>query len=32
MHRSEWLIVDALAAVTLFVFVAAYNPRSYSKP
>jgi uncharacterized membrane protein len=32
MQRSDWQIVDALAAVTLFVFVALYKPHSYSKP
>jgi uncharacterized membrane protein len=32
VHRSDWQILDALAAVTLFVFVAAYKPRSYIKP
>jgi hypothetical protein len=32
IHRSDWQIVDALAAVTLFVFVAMYKPNTYSKP
>jgi uncharacterized membrane protein len=29
MHRSNWRAVDALAAITFLVFVAAYKPRSY---
>jgi hypothetical protein len=32
LRRSTWRPVDALAAVTLLVFVAAYKPRSHSKP
>jgi hypothetical protein len=32
IHRSGWQVVDALAAGTLFVFVALYKPHSYSKP
>ena len=32
IHRSDWRILDALAAVTLFVFVIVYKPDSYSKP
>jgi uncharacterized membrane protein len=32
IHRSDWQVVDALAAVTLFVFVAVYKPHTYSKP
>ncbi len=31
MHRSDWRIVDALAAATLFVFVALFKPHSDSK-
>ncbi len=29
MPRSDWRFVDALAAITFIVFVAAYKPRSY---
>jgi len=32
IHRTDWQIVDALGAATLFVFVAVYKPDSYSKP
>jgi hypothetical protein len=29
MHRGDWRIVDALAAITFLVFFAVYKPRSY---
>ena len=32
LHRSDWQIVDALAAVTLFVFVAVYKPGEERDP
>jgi hypothetical protein len=31
IHRSDWQIVDAVAAVTFFVFVAVYKPHNFSK-
>ena len=30
MHRSDWWVVDALAAVTSLVFVVAHNHGNYS--
>jgi hypothetical protein len=32
IHKSDWQIVDAFAAATLFVFVAVYKPHSYFEP
>jgi uncharacterized membrane protein len=32
MHRSDWQILDALAAITFLVFVSVFKRHSYSEP